>query len=92
MQAIAREEGLEFSLDRLNTNTFDLHRMVQYANDQGRGFEFFSDIQDGFPACAPTGPRAWSRARPASRSLFSTAGWPPRAPRRSRSTAGCWSK
>jgi predicted DsbA family dithiol-disulfide isomerase len=48
MQAIARKEGLEFSLDRLNANTFDLHRVVQYANDQGRGFEFFSDIQDGF--------------------------------------------
>ncbi|ONI91038.1 hypothetical protein ALI144C_01930 [Actinosynnema sp. ALI-1.44] len=48
MQAMAREEGLEYSLDRLNANTFDLHRVVQYANDQGRGFEFFSDVQDGF--------------------------------------------
>ncbi|MEU9190521.1 DsbA family oxidoreductase [Streptomyces sp. NPDC048484] len=48
MQAIARKEGLEFSLDRLNANTFDLHRVVQYANDQGRGFEFFSSVQDGF--------------------------------------------
>lgn len=48
MQAIAREEGFEFSLDRLNANTFDLHRVVQYANDQGRGFEFYSSVQDGF--------------------------------------------
>ena len=48
MQAIARKEGLEFALDRLTANTFDLHRVVQYANDQGRGFEFFSAIQDGF--------------------------------------------
>ena len=48
MQAMAREEGLAFSLDRLNATTFDLHRVVQYANDQGRGFAFFSDIQDGF--------------------------------------------
>ncbi|NGO43043.1 DsbA family oxidoreductase [Streptomyces ureilyticus] len=48
MQAVARKEGLEYSLDRLNANTFNLHRVVQYANDQGRGFEFFSDVQDGF--------------------------------------------
>jgi predicted DsbA family dithiol-disulfide isomerase len=48
MQATARKEGLEYSLDRLNANTFDLHRVVQYAGDQGRGFEFFSDVQDGF--------------------------------------------
>jgi predicted DsbA family dithiol-disulfide isomerase len=47
-QAIARGEGLEFSLDRLSANTFDLHRVVQYAGDQGRGFEFFSDVQDGY--------------------------------------------
>ncbi|WP_022886059.1 DsbA family oxidoreductase [Glaciibacter superstes] len=48
MQAMARKEGLEYSLDRLNANTFDLHRVVQYAGDQGRGFEFFSHVQDGF--------------------------------------------
>ncbi|MCX2733046.1 DsbA family oxidoreductase [Saccharopolyspora sp. NFXS83] len=52
MQVIAREEGLEFSPDRLNANTFDLHRVVQFANDQGRGFEFFSDVQNGFFAGA----------------------------------------
>jgi predicted DsbA family dithiol-disulfide isomerase len=40
--------GLGYSLDRLNANTFDLHRVVQYAGDQGRGFEFFSEVQDGF--------------------------------------------
>lgn len=48
IQAIAREEGLEFTLDRLGANTFDLHRVVQYANDEGLGFEFFSTVQDGF--------------------------------------------
>ncbi|MEU6040575.1 DsbA family oxidoreductase [Actinomadura sp. NPDC047616] len=48
MQAMARKEGLEYSLDRLNANTFNLHCVVQYANDQGRGFEFFSEVQDGF--------------------------------------------
>ncbi|WP_116202746.1 DsbA family oxidoreductase [Amycolatopsis circi] len=48
MQAMARKEGLEYSLDRLNANTFGLHRVVQYANDQGLGFEFFSAVQDGF--------------------------------------------
>ncbi|PSK97230.1 putative DsbA family dithiol-disulfide isomerase [Haloactinopolyspora alba] len=48
MQTIARKEGLEYTPDRLNANTFALHRVVQYANDQGRGFEFFSKVQDGF--------------------------------------------
>ncbi|WP_439677422.1 hypothetical protein [Embleya sp. MST-111070] len=40
IQAIAHEEGLGFTLDRLSANTFDLHRVVQYANDEGLGFEF----------------------------------------------------
>ncbi|WP_328842880.1 DsbA family oxidoreductase [Streptomyces sp. NBC_00258] len=48
IQAIARKEGLEFTLDRLSANTFDLHRVVQYANDEGLGFELFSAVQDGF--------------------------------------------
>jgi predicted DsbA family dithiol-disulfide isomerase len=48
MQAIARKEGLEFSLDRLSASTFDLHRVVQYAGDRGHGFAFFSQLQDGF--------------------------------------------
>lgn len=48
IQVIAREEGLEFSLDRLSANTFDLHRVVQYAGDHGHGLEFFSQVQDGF--------------------------------------------
>lgn len=53
VQAMARKEGLEYSLDRLNADTFNLHRVVQYADDQGRGFEFFSDVQDGFFAGTP---------------------------------------
>ncbi len=48
MRAIARGEGLEFSLDRMSGNTFGLHRVLQYANDEGHGFEFFSTVQDGF--------------------------------------------
>ncbi|MFD5090102.1 DsbA family oxidoreductase [Amycolatopsis thailandensis] len=48
MQALARQEGLEYSLNRMNANTSDLHRVVRYANDQRRGFEFFSTVQDGF--------------------------------------------
>lgn len=48
LQAMARREGLEFSLDRLSANTFDLHRAVQYAGDQGRGYEFFSRVQDSY--------------------------------------------
>jgi predicted DsbA family dithiol-disulfide isomerase len=60
IQAIARKEGLDFTLDRLSANTFDLHRVVQYANDEGRGFEFFSRVQDGFFAGTlnPYGPDA----------------------------------
>ncbi|MFC0038968.1 DsbA family oxidoreductase [Actinomadura rayongensis] len=52
IQAMAREEGLKFTLDRLSANTFDLHRVVQYANDEGLGLEFFSAVQDGFFADA----------------------------------------
>ncbi|WP_243063500.1 DsbA family oxidoreductase [Humibacter sp. RRB41] len=48
VQAIARSEGLEFSLDRLSASTFDLHRVSQYAAGQGHGDEFFSRVQDGF--------------------------------------------
>ncbi|MFI0420665.1 DsbA family protein [Spongiactinospora sp. 9N601] len=48
MQAMAHKEGLEYFVDRLNASTFNLHRVVQYAGDQGLGFEFFSDVQDGF--------------------------------------------
>lgn len=48
IQAIAQREGLAFSLDRLNANTFDFHRVLHYANEQDRGLEFFSAVQDRF--------------------------------------------
>ncbi|GAB3565492.1 DsbA family oxidoreductase [Arthrobacter alkaliphilus] len=48
IQAIAHREGLEFDLDRLNANTFDLHRVVHFAEQSGMGLEFFSQIQDRF--------------------------------------------
>ncbi|MFC7403880.1 DsbA family oxidoreductase [Georgenia alba] len=48
MRAIANKEGLTYTIDRWNANTFDLHRVVQYAGDQGRGYAFFSAVQDGF--------------------------------------------
>lgn len=47
LQAIARSEGLEYSIDRLSANSFDLHRVTQYAGEQGVGYEFFSRTQDG---------------------------------------------
>lgn len=47
LQAIARGEGLEYAIDRLSANTFDLHRVTQYAGDRGLGYEFFSRTQDG---------------------------------------------
>lgn len=48
IQAIARGEGLEFDLDRKNANTFDLHRVMHYAEQSGQGLEFFSQVQDRF--------------------------------------------
>ncbi|MDH2413804.1 DsbA family oxidoreductase [Nocardioides sp. CER19] len=46
IQALARGEGLAFSLDRLNANTFDFHRVLHHADEQGLGTEFFSAVQD----------------------------------------------
>lgn len=48
IQALSQREGLPFSLDRLNANTFDFHRVVHYAEDAGKGVEFFSLVQDRF--------------------------------------------
>lgn len=48
IQALAAEEGLPFALDRLNANTFDLHRVVHHAAEAGKGLELFSLAQDRF--------------------------------------------
>jgi len=48
IQAVARSEGLPFSLDRLNANTFDFHRVVHHADEQGLGLVFFTLVQDRF--------------------------------------------
>lgn len=48
IQGIANREGLEFDLGRKNANTFDLHRVMHFAEQSGRGFEFFSRLQDRF--------------------------------------------
>ena len=48
MQAIAHREGLEFDLDRKNANTFDLHRVMHFAEQSGKGLDFFSEIEDRF--------------------------------------------
>lgn len=48
IQALAQREGLPFSLDRLNANTFDFHRVVHYADEAGKGLQFFSRVQDRF--------------------------------------------
>lgn len=47
MQTAARREGLEYSVDRVSANTFDVHRVIQYAKEQGRGLELFSTAQNG---------------------------------------------
>jgi predicted DsbA family dithiol-disulfide isomerase len=52
IQALAQREGLPFSLDRLNANTFDFHRVVHYAREAGAGTAFFSLVQDRFFAGA----------------------------------------
>jgi len=48
IQAIAQREGLEFDLERMNANTFDIHRVTHFAEQSGKGLEFFSQIQDRF--------------------------------------------
>lgn len=48
IQALAQREGLAFDLARKNANTFDLHRVMHYAEQSGKGLEYFSQIQDRF--------------------------------------------
>lgn len=48
IQALAEDEGLEFSLERLNANTFDIHRLLHHAEAEGVGLAFFSLVQDRF--------------------------------------------
>jgi len=48
IQALAQREGLPFSVDRLNANTFDFHRVVRDAEESGRGLALFSLVQDRF--------------------------------------------
>lgn len=48
MTQFAHTEGLDYVADRMNANTFGLHRVIQYATDQGSGSVFASAVQDGF--------------------------------------------
>ena len=48
MQALARQEGLPFTLNRLNANTVDFHRLVHFAREQGLGEKLFGLVQDRF--------------------------------------------
>jgi predicted DsbA family dithiol-disulfide isomerase len=48
IQDLARREGLAFELDRLNANTFDVHRVLHHAEESGQGAAFFSLVQDRF--------------------------------------------
>jgi predicted DsbA family dithiol-disulfide isomerase len=47
-RALAQREGLPFDLDRMNANTFDLHRVMHFADESGKGLGFFSQVQDRF--------------------------------------------
>jgi predicted DsbA family dithiol-disulfide isomerase len=68
VQALANGEGLPFSLDRFNANTFDIHRVLQYANEEDRGLAFFSLVQDRYFAgeINPFDPDALARAAQAA--------------------------
>lgn len=48
IQAIAQREGLRYSMDRLNANTFGFHRVLRYAEAESLGLDFFSSVQDAF--------------------------------------------
>jgi predicted DsbA family dithiol-disulfide isomerase len=52
VKALAESEGLPFSLERLNANTFDVHRVLQHAEERGLGTAFFTTLQDRFFAGA----------------------------------------
>ncbi len=52
IQALAQREGLAFSLDRLNANSFDIHRVLHHAEQHGAGTAFFTTLQDQFFAGA----------------------------------------
>lgn len=45
IQKLAKAEGLPFTTDRPHANSFDVHRVLQFANRQGRGTEFFETVQ-----------------------------------------------
>jgi predicted DsbA family dithiol-disulfide isomerase len=45
IQRMATTEGLPFTSDRPHANSFDVHRVLQFANRQGRGVDFFETIQ-----------------------------------------------
>lgn len=47
-RALAQREGLPFELGRMNANTFDLHRVMHFAEESGKGLGFFSRVQDRF--------------------------------------------
>lgn len=48
VQDMAQGEGLEYSMERQLANTFDVHRLLQFAETQGIGTAFFSAIQDAY--------------------------------------------
>jgi predicted DsbA family dithiol-disulfide isomerase len=45
IQKLAVAAGLPFTSDRPHANSFDVHRVLQFANRQGRGVDFFETVQ-----------------------------------------------
>jgi predicted DsbA family dithiol-disulfide isomerase len=45
IQKLAAAEELPFTSERLHANSFDVHRVLQLANRQGRGVDFFESAQ-----------------------------------------------
>lgn len=48
IQKLAHAEGLPFTTERLHANSFDVHRVLQLANQHGRGVDFFETVQQSY--------------------------------------------
>ena len=45
MRQLAASEGLPFTIERPHANSFDVHRVLQFADRLDRGVEFFETVQ-----------------------------------------------
>lgn len=46
---MAKEAGLDYNFDEMKlTDTFPAHRVFQYAKEEGKGYEYFDKLYEGF--------------------------------------------